>query len=803
MFFSSFIFSSHQYSVSDERAEGIISTALKNQESIKQRNSIAVVAGINGAGKSCVISRFFGINPPDVYSSTGIADRSYRGLAHHIASLGFDSWELLLGNSMLEICAPQLPLVPEASSVPGSAAAPTTTPTTTTSQHQVRNPVSVIQSFLRKLRFTSSRESDLSPSSSPSSSQFSSHAADESSSQPLLRRSRACFAMMHIMKHKRGTEPSVVHLLHMIDTGGQPEFMEVIPSLLHNSNLSILVLNLAQGLDVYPEIAFYEEGKATIRPNPSSLTNRQIIQRLARTMQAKITSQAGGKHSKIIVIGTHRDCVKKEEVPAVLAVINKALKEIFSSSLQDMLIVNVSLNEIVFPVNSIDPDTVDLQSFDTIRHKISQCTAKDDGINTPISFFMFEQDVMELAQQLQREVLSRQECLQIGRRLQMSEEVVQAALIYFHQRTIFMYFQHVLPNVVFVNPQNPLNVYKAIVFYSYQVKSGSVRGLQAKVIKLLEKACISESLLQEESFANCFHRNIFEPRDAIELFRYLYSISPLSEEEQQPANSQQLPSPCPPVASQGRQKEVEREYLMMSLLPDIPNNEIEKILPPSSNVSPLSIQFSGDCVPIGCFGNMIACAISQHKWSFNLKVHSPKHNIVTICPPDLPLNVTLVDSAQFLQVHINSNRLEEKDLLNFCRKIQSEIFSILKAVFYRMHFTNLEVRPAFLCSCNESSSLHLATACPDPRDGVDATYLICSETGDRQGKLEWRHSVWFEGCKEKRGENIIFYFWSSFIVIPRQTDIIFSGIFFLFSFPTYSVSTTTYSSIDIGFQDLL
>ena len=748
MFFSSFIFSSHQYSVSDERAEGIISTALKNQENIKQRNSIAVVAGINGAGKSCVISRFFGINPPDVYSSTGITDRSYRGLAHHIASLGFDSWELLLGNSMLEICAP---LVLEASSVPGSAAAPTTTPTTTTSQHQVRNPVSIIQSFLRKLRFTSSRESDLSPSSSPSFSQFSSHAADESSSQPLLRRSHASFAMMHIMKHKRGTEPSVLHLLHMIDTGGQPEFMEVIPSLLHNSNLTILVLNLAQGLDVYPEIAFYEEGKATKRPNPSSLTNRQIIQRLARTMQAKITSQAGGKHSKIIVIGTHRDCVTKEELPAVLAVINKALKEIFSSSLQDMLIVYVSLEEIVFPVNSVDPDTVDLQSFDTIRQKISQCTAEDDDINTPISFFMFEQDVMELAKQLQREVLSRQECLQIGRRLQMSEEVVQAALIYFHQRTIFMYFQHVLPNVVFVNPQNPLNVYKAIVCFSYQVKSGSFRGLQAKVLKLLEKACISESLLQEDCFAECFHRNIYEPRDAIELFRYLYSISPLSEEEQQPPNSRKLPSACPTVASQVRQKEVEREYLMMSLLPDIPNNEIEKILPPSSNVSPLVIQFSGDCVPIGCFGNMIACAISQHKWSFNLKVHSPKHNIVTLCPPDLPLNVTLVDSAQFLQVHINSNGLEEKDLLNFCRKIQSKIFAILKEVFHRMHFTNLEVRPAFLCSCDESSSLHLATTCPDPRDGLDATYLICSETGDRQGKLEWRHRVWFEGCKD-RGE---------------------------------------------------
>ena len=740
--------------MSNEEAQEIISAALKNQKRINQRNTITVVSGINGAGKSCVISRFFGINPSDVYSSTTIADRSYRSLLHHVASLGIKSFQILSGNSMLEICALQVCHEPEPLSIPGSAVASITTSTTTTSQQpQVRRPWS-FQCFLRMLHFTSSRDSHSSLSSSPLPSQSASLATDQSSPPPLLRESHASFAMMHIMKHNSGTEPSFVHLLHVIDTGGQPECMEIIPSVLHNCNLTILVLNLAQGLDVYPEIAFYEEGKATKRPHPSSLTNRQIIQRLARTMQAKITSQAVGKQSKILVIGTHRDCVKKEELPAVLKAVNQALKDIFPALLQDMLIVNISLEQIVFPVNSIDPDTNDLKSFDTIRERIQQYSA-DDDISTPISFFMFEQDIMALAQQLQREILSRQECLKIGKRLQMSEEMVQAALIYFHQRTIFMYFQQVLPNVVFVNPQKPLDIYKAIVFFSYKVKSGSLRGLQGKVLKLLEKACISESMLQEEYFAQCFQTNIYEPRDAIELFRYLYSISPLSDEEQQPGNSHKLSSPYTRVSLQVRQKEIEREYLMMSLLPDIPNDEIEKILPPSCNVSPLIIQFSWDCVPIGCFGNLIACAISQYKWSFNLKIHSPKHNIVTLCPPNLPLNVTLVDSVQYLQVHINSDGLKENDLLKFCPKIKSNIFAILEKVFDRMHFTNLVVQPTFLCSCNESSSLHLARIRPDPRDDLDSAYLICSETGNRQWELQWRHRIWFEGCKNRGEERYI------------------------------------------------
>ena len=730
--------------MSDEKAQEILDTALQSQKRMKQRNSIVAVTGINGAGKTSLISCFFGIDHLELYSSTGIADRSYRGLTHHIASLGIDSWELLLGDQLLEVCVPQ----------PVFTVSKASTASATQRRRTLQNPFSALRDLLQKFRSSSSQEF-ASSSTAPSSSSKSSLASAQHAPEVLPKESHASQVMMRLVKKENTTNRSTIHLLHMIDTGGQPEFMEVIPSLLHNSNLTILVLNLAQGLDVYPEIAFYEEGKPTKRPHPSSFTNRQIIQRLARTMQAKKCSQAGGRHYKVLVVGTHRDCVKKEELPAVLTAVNKALKNIFAQSLESLQSLSGSSDEIVFPINALGKSSADIEMFNIIRNAINKCTAEDEDINIPIAFFMFENDIMELAQQLQRDVLSRQECIEAGKKLKMTEEMVQAALIFFHNRTIFMYFQHVLPEVVFVNPQMPLNLYKMIVIFHYKVKSGDVHCLPADTSQLLEKACIKESILHQECFTECFHHNIYEPCDAINLFCYLYSISPL-EEEQQPNHSIDVPSPCLRAASERRQSEVEREYLMISLLPDIPNDEIEKILPPSSNVSPLVIQFSGDCVPIGCFGNMIACAISKYRWSFNLKVHPPKHNIVTLCPPNLPLNVTLVDSVQYVQVHINSDGLEEKDLLNFCPIIQSAMFSILKKVFDRMNFTNLEVQPAFLCSCNEPSSFHPATARPDPRDDLDSTYLICSETGNRQGKLEWRHRVWFDGCKNMRGKNIKF-----------------------------------------------
>ena len=69
----------------------------------------------------------------------------------------------------------------------------------------------------------------------------------------------------------------------------------------------------------------------------------------------------------------------------------------------------------------------------------------------------------------------------------MSSEVVWAALIYFHRHNIFLYFQYVLPNLVFLGPQVPLDFVNAIVAFSYKVKSGALPALmQGQVCALLQ-----------------------------------------------------------------------------------------------------------------------------------------------------------------------------------------------------------------------------------------------------------------------------------------------------------------------------
>ena len=105
-----------------------------------------------------------------------------------------------------------------------------------------------------------------------------------------MQQSDATKTMMSLVqKVKKSTETLLLELIHMIDTGGQPEFMEVMPSVVHNSNLTLLVLNLLHSLDEYPKLSFHEEGKAFVKPITSKHTNRQLLRQLITTMHPSET----------------------------------------------------------------------------------------------------------------------------------------------------------------------------------------------------------------------------------------------------------------------------------------------------------------------------------------------------------------------------------------------------------------------------------------------------------------------------------------------------------------------------------
>ena len=441
----------------------------------------------------------------------------------------------------------------------------------------------------------------------------------------------------------------------------------------------------------------------------------------------------------------------KGKLSEALVAVNKELKSIFLPAMEDELIVYRSHDEIIFPVNLLDPDDDDNIVLDQIRKKISDAYTVEqaEAPLVPFSFFMFEQNAIKYAEQKKTKdrqvmVLSFDECVQIGAELKMSSEVVRAALIYFHRHNIFLYFQEVLPNLVFLAPQVPLDFVNAIVAFSYKMKSGALSALKAKYVRFCNEGIITEEMLCDKTlqFSDCFIPGIYEPQHAIKLFRHIYTIAeePLVK-SRQPSTDFNRPE----------LKSSRREYLMMSLLTDRCKVCIREHLPSPSKVAPLVANFSNGCVPNGCFGNVISCLISNYNWKVcrteDDKPECLAHNIVTLHCPKLS-KATLVNYTQHLEIHVNMSEVKEEDFNEICSHIHTTIFAAIGKVFKVMRFRDIHVEPAFHCPCKRTPKSHVAHVA---NISTGSSYLVCTKTGAKS-QLQREHEFWLHHGKE--GETI-------------------------------------------------
>ena len=704
--------------LSDERAQEIIDKALESS-SLQIRNLVAIITGLMGSGKTWLLSRLFNQQPPDLYTSTGIAEQSFRGLLHHMMSL--TSWQQFSHGNILEYLASvfreEIPLV-EVVDVD-----------TTLASVQISEPATTDQPPLPTL---------LSASSSPSSSV--SPPAEASAPQPKppsqLEKTTTGQSIVRLVKAPQSSQSlTMLELIHMIDTGGQPELMEHMPSLVYCCHLAVLVLNLMFGPDEYLPVHFHVKGKAYKRALPSQHTGRQTIQQLACTLQAKRFTQKEGQCFRLLVVGTHRDCVEGD-LAARVKEYDDALRAILLPACEAELIC-YSPSEIPFVLNLKEPDDDDVSKLELIRTKVSE-SGVGEIITKPGSYFIFEQVLTEFAAKKGRDILSFDECLEVGGNLKMKAEDVQAALIFFHRQITFLYFRYVLPNLVFTKPQIPLDFINAVVQFSYEVNAGEVKGVTAKLASSLRDGIITEEILGHKRLSECFIPDLYEPHDAIDLLLHTFSLAPLSREPQTKTDDSKSVQPAAP----SREK---REYLMMSLCPAIPNKQLSQYIPTPSEILPLVVKFSKDCVPMGCFSSTISCLLAMYDWRLSRSEDgSPEclaHNVVSLYDPQLPVQIVVVDMTNHIEIHIRAKEGINKCLFpSICVHTREAVFAAVTEVFNTMHLAEMEISPAFLCSCGKFPESHSASTFQFQSE----MFLRCSRANETIESAQQKHQMWLE-----------------------------------------------------------
>ena len=707
--------------MSDERAQEIIDRALEAC-SLEMRNLVAVITGLMGSGKTWLLSRLFNQLPPELYTSTGVAEASIRSLLHRLANVSADSWEPFSRDQIQQLLARlfQLRGVEPSASVAATPASPSSSLPPTSQQSSSTTWTTPAAQSTRGTQ-------EASPASLPSP------APKSSTMKSMVRLVKTAKSSSDVME--------MLELVHMIDTGGQPELLESVPSLIHHCHLAILVLNLMFGLDEHPSIDYHEEGKTYKRLSPSQYSNRQIMQKLASTLQAKRFSQSEGACFRLLVVATHKDCVPQGELPARVKAFDQVLRDILLPACEKELI-SFSASQIPFVLNLKEPDGDDLKRLDLIRSEVGKSEV-GEVVRTPGAFLVFEQELMELAKKKDptRGILSLSECRAIGARLKMKQEDVEAALIFFDRQFTLLYFRKLLPNLVFTRPQTPLDCINAVVKFNYKVGSGEVMGIAQKHVSSLKDGIITEEILEHKELMQCFDPGLYEPQHAIELLCHTFTLAPLSPDVQ-PTSDAPTAAASSPTPSIKREK---REYLMMSLRSAVPDKDVPRHLPPPSEIAPLVVQFTNNCVPLSCFSRTVSCLLAMYDWKLSRADDgSPlclAHNIVSLYKPCTPGQIVLVDTGHNIQVHIRPGKgLDGKDMATICYQVKETILSAIKKVFSLLSFTRIEATAAFLCPCKKKPRLHSATLLL-----FNSKWLLsCSLTEQSVGPASDHHLLWLD-----------------------------------------------------------
>ena len=260
------------------------------------------------------------------------------------------------------------------------------------------------------------------------------------------------------------------HWIHCIDSGGQAAFLDIAPSLLRYNPVNILTQKLNEKLDDKPKFYFSFKDQEIGIPVERQITNLQLLESSFRSLASidqpdlrKIHVKFSHPKPSLLVLGTFFDKVM-ECVGESLQQKNARLW----STLKQFSDVHVnyceSEKQIIFPINTTARDEHEKKVADTIRRIVCQSYIEAE---IPVRWFLFQLELQDLQKTTETMVVSKSECLKIGLALKMNNRDVEAAFMFYHDLTIFLYFPHVLPNIVFLHPQPLFNKLSELISISF------------------------------------------------------------------------------------------------------------------------------------------------------------------------------------------------------------------------------------------------------------------------------------------------------------------------------------------------
>ena len=520
--------------------------------------------------------------------------------------------------------------------------------------------------------------------------------------------------------------------VYLVDSGGQPQFHELLTAFFRNAVIGIFVHKLSERLDDHPHVRYYDkEGKECGTGYRSPLSNRDLFQHCIQTVQSLPYTTEESTCPRLGVVGTFRDdehlCTGESRNEK-----NKQLCEILCP-ISDNVLYLTGMEEVIFPVNAVCPNDKDKEIARKLRQKIESLKPPPEKL--PLKWYGLELELEKEAAQTNRWVFTKEECLQVAKRLHFpSDEALDAALVHLDKLNIFLYYPSVLPELVFCSPCVLLDKISELVEHSYRLKHGPdpYALVEGKFSGFCNKGLITNQLLEDYPK---HYTEFFTQDHLLKLFESLLIVAPIDHDT----------------------------YFMPSLLDVLKRSDFQRpscgcqlvisfdtIVPDSHCVREYS--FKNRYAPLGLFSSLVAFLLSEKakpkSWMIAGDTNKLYRNHATFYLDNYPGSVVLIDSAAFFEVYLSIECEGLPELYkDTCRYVSCTIEKGLNAAIKARNFQNVDYQKVISCPCEKGCDpLHPAL----PRTCSGTRIWQCSKKPKVCGKLDEHHLVWVKNYTETK-----------------------------------------------------
>ena len=471
--------------------------------------------------------------------------------------------------------------------------------------------------------------------------------------------------------------------LYFMDTGGQPEFHEIMPIILNGPALHLIFFNLAFDLDEPIPIRFcHEDGTDGTITYVSSYTGKQMIFQLLSSLYYFSKSLSPDSEPAAVLIGTHLDQLKGQDEMKVNDFLNRLLNKVEFHDRGFLTYPTKDKSTIFIPINNYSGDEEEIHQLQTFLRQI--IGDRFSPVELPSSWLFFHL-LLRHHYENSPGVCKLAECRALARGCGLDEDDVPQVLRYIHQHLGTILFYEDVPGLNELVICDPNVLFKSI----YQLVAVSFvgdKGYHTIAAEIRKTGEIHARVLKRISTQSS--SSLLKNEHIIELLMHFKILT-------------KLPSDDGVI------------YFMPCLLR--PNNSLElsckalqTLYPP-----PLLVRFKGNYIPMGLFSALVVgllhhpnpcettagMKLLESSWELDQDERYRNHIVFNM---DDDFSVELIVHPAYLEFRIRITNPTEEDaeeIHQFCMMVcKTVVDTLISALELHAHTKKTKFQLGFYCS---------------------------------------------------------------------------------------------------------